>query len=164
MGKTKKVAIWLIIVCIIIILFFSFLIINSVFANNEMKQIDKSIKNKDFIRAKTLLDKNLEEQPNNEKLYLLYVDYYLAKDEYVNALNILNKGEKKLPKEKRIRNRIQEIKQKYANEIDLETRNNEQQELQLEDSEQEGIKIQNQHQEGLRTNRDENENIDVLIE
>ncbi|MDE6476333.1 MAG: hypothetical protein K2L08_05710 [Erysipelotrichaceae bacterium] len=85
----------------------------------NIKQIEDAIVNKDYDLAKSLLDQKLKENPEVVETYLLFSDYYIALEKYLDAVDILERGKNKILNDDRIVNKLNEVKNTYASEIEI---------------------------------------------
>ena len=75
----------------------------------QMGKAWKYISNAEYSKAAEILDYQIENNGKQEKVYLLYADYYIALEEYQDALDVLNEGANKAQSTDKINAKISEI-------------------------------------------------------
>ena len=75
----------------------------------QMGKAWEYISNAEYSKAAEILDYQIENNGKQEKVYLLYADYYIALEEYQDALDVLNKGANKAQSTDKINAKISEI-------------------------------------------------------
>lgn len=114
--KMKPVTIVLI-VCVALIFCAGIGNFSTTLFNNDMSQASEHIASGEFDKAKEILEKQLDANSSQEKVYLLYADYYLAQGQYLQALDILEKGIKRCSSDDELQKQINNIKSDYSEEI-----------------------------------------------
>ncbi len=114
--KMKPVTIVLI-VCAALIFCAGIGIFSTTLFNNDMSQASEYIASGEFDKAKKILEKQLDTNGSQEKVYLVYADYYLAQGEYLQVLDILEKGIKRCSPDDELREKLDKIRFDYAEKI-----------------------------------------------
>lgn len=86
----------------------------------KMKKAQDYISNAEYGKAAEILDYQIKNNESQEDVYLLYADYYIALEEYQNALDVLNKGANKAQSTDKINAKISEINTTYENELNAQ--------------------------------------------
>ena len=102
---------------------------SSINFGKRMGEVESAIKSGDFTAAKTMLDEDLSDNPEREKVYELFSDYYIALEEYSEAITILEQGVKKIPDSDILKNKLSSIKEKYSAEIDANNKKKEEEKI-----------------------------------
>ncbi len=115
---------------------FGFVIFVAVFSINDeykqhMNQAESAILNGNYDIAKSILDKELEDNPQKEEAYLLFSDYHIALKDYLAAVNILEKGQQKISNSEKIKNKLLDIKNTYSSEIAEQNKKQEEERIAL---------------------------------
>ena len=101
---------------IFIPIFLVVVFIGTASSNNELiEMIENNIKNGNFSEAESVLVELEDKRPSSVETFELYADFYLAKNEPESAIEILEKGLKRVPSDSRehLQNRIDSIKSEY---------------------------------------------------
>lgn len=88
--------------------------------NVQMRKAREYISNAEYSKAAEILDEHKSKNGTQEDVYLLYADYYIAQDEYQNAINILKEGAGKAQYTDKINAKIDEINDLYESELNQE--------------------------------------------
>lgn len=75
----------------------------------QMGKAWEYISNAEYSKAAEILDYQMERNGKQEKVYLLYADYYIALGEYQDALDVLNEGASRAQSTDKINAKISEI-------------------------------------------------------
>lgn len=112
--KKRKWLIPVIVVSSILILIIFCGVFSTVTLNNDLETIQTCINNGNYAGAKKILDDNLDIQKSEEKLYIAYADFYLAQNDVIGAVNILEKGLEESFGTKNIQNKLNELNNNYS--------------------------------------------------
>ena len=88
--------------------------------NADMSRSTEYIQAGEYDKAKEILDSQMETNPSQYKIYLIYSDLYLEQGKYVSAVDILNQGLSKCTQTDELQAKIKEITDKYSSEIAIE--------------------------------------------
>lgn len=107
----------ILIICAIIVVGLIGGIIASTSLNNDIETVNGYIDSGDFDSAKEILDNQLKNNGSQSKLYITYADYYLARQDYLGAVDILEQGIKRCSSDDVLQEKLDDINDKYADEI-----------------------------------------------
>ena len=108
---TKKSKKWLfILIPIGVLLCICIAIFSTAEFNKEMSKAADYISAKDFENAKSILDSQLGTNGSQPKVYLIFSDYYLAQEEYMQAVDILEEGLRECSSDESIQEKLDKIK------------------------------------------------------
>ena len=85
-------------------------VVSTVTFNQRVGEISTYISAGQFETAKRMLDDELKTNRNQERVYLLYADLYIAQDNYKDAISILEQGIKTVSSSKKLTLRLDELK------------------------------------------------------
>lgn len=88
--------------------------------NSDMDSARECIASGNFGQAEEILNKQMDTNGSQDVIYLLYADLYIAKEDYSGAINVLNEGVDRCSSSENLKNKISEIKNKYATELEEE--------------------------------------------
>lgn len=86
--------------------------------NNDMEAVQTFISQGKYDEAKEKLDYQLDTNSSSAKVYIAYADFYLAQNDVINAVQILEKGLKKCTATDSVQNKLDEINTSYSAEIE----------------------------------------------
>lgn len=112
--KKRKWLIPVIVVSSILFLGIFSAVFSTITLNNDLKTVQTCISHGNYAGAKKILDDNLDIQKSEEKLYIAYADFYLAQDDVIGAVNILEKGLDESFGTKNIQNKLNELNDNYS--------------------------------------------------
>lgn len=87
----------------------------------QMGMAREYISNAEYSKAAEILDEQKDKNNFSEDVYLLYADYYIAQEEYQNAVDILTEGTHKAYDTDKIKAKISEINSLYESELKQES-------------------------------------------
>ncbi len=125
--KLKPATIILIIVASVVFIT-GIIVLSITLFNADMSKATEYINMGEYDKAKEILDKQLSTNPSQNKVYLVFADYYLAQNEYLNAVEILEQGIPRCSNEGDLQRKLEDIKSAYASEIKLEQEQRKQEE------------------------------------
>ncbi len=92
LKKIKKKHIVIACICATVVFAFISGNINRMVFNEDMSRAREYIKAGKLDDAKKILDGQLKTDASRDELYIVYADYYLVQNDYINAIEILQKG------------------------------------------------------------------------
>ena len=99
----------------------AFLIIGTIVGitkNNNIEKVKAYIDDGKYIEAQEILDKFIDSNTTDERIYIIYSDLHIAQQEYLEALDILETGKNKCSSTERIQEKIDSINTTYSSEIE----------------------------------------------
>lgn len=85
--------------------------------NQDISAAQAHISAGEFTQAKELLDKQLRTNGTFDKVYTTYADYYLAQEDYLGAVEILEAGAERCSPGDEVKAKLEEVNKDYASQI-----------------------------------------------
>lgn len=114
-----------IIIAAVALLVVGVVVASQVAFRNRLAKVENAIKTGDYEAAQMMLDEELATNPSMSQVYILYADYYVANEQYADAIDILTEGAKRVDDKKTVQKRIDVLQQEYAVRIDADLRQRE---------------------------------------
>lgn len=85
--------------------------------NSDIEKANEYIAAGNLEQAQEILDYQIRTNETVQKLYVVYADFYLAQKDYLNALDILERGLKRCSSKDEIQTKLDNIQTNYSDEI-----------------------------------------------
>ncbi len=117
--KKRKLKTWHIVVIIVVVLAVGGIggLIANITMNNDVSAAMAYIESGNLDSAKEIIDRQLKTNSSQADVQILLADYYVAKKEYLNAINALDEGISKVSDKSALESKKAEIESKYGDEI-----------------------------------------------
>ena len=118
--KKKKTKLIIVIVAAVLVIGGIGGVIATITFNSDIKFAEECIASGNFDGAKEVLDKQLTTNSSFDAVYLTYADLYIAQEDYSGAIDILEEGRNHCSSAENLENKINEIQNNYAVELEAE--------------------------------------------
>lgn len=116
-GTKNNKTIMILIICAILVIGIFGGVVANIQLDNDIETANNYIASGEFEKAKKVLDNQFETNSTQFKIYISYADYYIAQEDYIGAIDILEMGIKRCSSEDELKEKIDLINSEYADEI-----------------------------------------------
>ncbi len=116
-GTKNNKFIVILIICVVLGIGIFGGVLANIQLNNDIKAANNYIANGEFEKAKEVLDNQFKTNNAQYGIYICYADYYLAQEDYIGAIDILEQGIKRCSSEDKLKEKLDLINSEYADEI-----------------------------------------------